>query len=43
MTEGMALPNQEKNQNARKKGNVQILGNIRSGPHQTSEVERKNF
>ena len=33
-----------KNQNARRKGNLQILGNIRSGHHQTSGVERKkNF
>ena len=42
-TEGMKLPNQEKNQNARRKGNLQILGNIRSWHHQTSGDERKNL
>ena len=36
MTEGIEVLNQEKNQNPRRKGNLQILGNIRSGRHQTS-------
>ena len=31
MTEGMELPNQEKNQNTQRKGNLQITGNIESG------------
>ena len=43
MTEGIELINQEKNQNARRKGNLQILGNIGSGHHQTSGEERKKF
>ena len=42
MTEGMELTNQEKNKNARGKVNLQILGNIGSRHHQTSEYERKN-
>ena len=31
-----------KNQDAQRKGNLQILGNIGSGYHQTSGDERKN-
>ena len=31
MTEGIELPNQEENQNARRKRNLQILGNIGNG------------
>ena len=42
MTEEMGLPNQEKNENARWKGILQILGNIESWHHQTSGDERKN-
>ena len=42
MTEGIELPNQEKNRNIRRKCNLQILGNIGSGHHQTSGDERKN-
>ena len=40
MTEGIKLPNQEKIRTLRE-GNLQILGNIRSGHHQTCEDERK--
>ena len=36
ITEGIERPNQEKNQNAQRKGNLQVLGNIESGHHQTS-------
>ena len=32
-----------KNQNARRKGNLKVLGNIGSGHHQTSREERKKF
>ena len=32
-----------KNQNARKKGNLQILGNIGNGHHQTNRDERKKL
>ena len=32
----------KKNQNTRKKGNLQTLGNIGSEHHQTSGEERKN-
>ena len=42
MTKRIELPNQ-KNQNAQRKRNLQILGNIRSGHHQTSGDERKNW
>ena len=38
--EGIEQPNQEKNQNAQRKGNLKYLG---SGRHQTSGDERKNF
>ena len=41
MTKGMELPNQEKNQNAWRKGNGQILENIESRHHQTSRDENK--
>ena len=41
MTEQIELPNQEKNQNARRKENQQILGNIVSWHNQTSGDERK--
>ena len=43
MTEGIEIPNQEKNQNTRRKGNLPILGNIESWHHQTSGDERKNL
>ena len=33
----------KKNQNAQRKGNLQILGNIESGHHQTRGTERKTF
>ena len=36
MTEEIELPNQEKNQNAWRKGNLKLLRNIRSGHHQTN-------
>ena len=36
MTKRIELPKQEKNQNARRKGNLQILGNIGSGHHKAS-------
>ena len=39
MMEGMELPNQDK---IRRKGNVQILGNIGGRHRQTSREERKN-
>ena len=42
MTEGIELPNQEKNQNVRRTGNLKALGNIGSGHHQISGDERKN-
>ena len=42
MTEGIELPNSE-NQNARRKGKLQILGNIGSGYCQTKQDERKNW
>ena len=32
-----------KNQNTRTKGNLQVLGNTGSGPHQTSGDERKKI
>ena len=41
MTEGIELQNKEKNQNARKKGNLQILENTGSEHHQISRDERK--
>ena len=43
MMKGMELPNKEKNQNARRKGNIQILGNIGSGHDQTNGDEGKNW
>ena len=42
MTERIELSNQEKNQNPRRKGNEQILGNGGRGHHQTCGDERKN-
>ena len=42
MTEEIELPNR-KNQNVRRKGNLQILGNIGNGYNQTSAGERKNI
>ena len=39
MTEGIELP--RKNQNARRKGNLQILGNIGTWHYQTSRNESK--
>ena len=41
--EGIELPNQEKNQKARRKENLQMLRNIGSGQHQTSRDERNSF
>ena len=43
MTEGIELPNKEKNQSARRKENLQIVENNGSGHYQTSGEERKNF
>ena len=37
------IPNQEKNQNPRRKGNLKILRNIKTWHHQTSTDERKNL
>ena len=42
MTEGKECQNHE-NQNAWRKGNLQVLGNIGSVNHQTKRHERKNF
>ena len=42
MTEGIELTNQtKKNQNAQRKGNLQVLGNTESGQHQTSRGKTK--
>ena len=41
ITERIELPNKEKNQNDRRKGNLQILGNNGSGQHQTRRDKRK--
>ena len=38
--EGIDLPNQEKNQNIRRKGNLLVVGNIGSKHNQTSGQER---
>ena len=45
MMEEIELPNKKngENQNARKKGNLQALGNIGSGSHQTCRDERKKI
>ena len=43
MTEGIELLNQEKIRTPNTKGNLQILGNIGSGHHQTCREERKNW
>ena len=43
MTEGIELPNKEKDQNNQRKRKLQVLGNIGSGHHQTSRDERKNL
>ena len=43
ITGGMKQPNQEKNRNAQRKGNVQVLGNIRSWRHQSNRDERKKL
>ena len=40
MTEGIELP--RKDQNARRKGNLLILGNTGNGHHETSGDEREN-
>ena len=40
--EGIERPNQEKIRMLGRKGNLQILGNIGSGHHQTRGDERKN-
>ena len=42
MMEGVELP-KKKNQNSRRKGNLQILGNIGSWHHQTNGDERKKL
>ena len=39
ITEGIELPN-KKNRNAGRKGKLQVLGNIRSGHHQTEMKEK---
>ena len=39
--EGIKLPNQEKNQNARRKRKLQVLTNIANGHHQTNGDKRK--
>ena len=36
-------PKSRKNQNARRKRNLQVFGNIESGHHQTSGNEKKFF
>ena len=41
MTEGLELPNQEKNQNAWREGILNILGNIRSEHPKTIRDERR--
>ena len=41
ISEGIKLPKARKNQNAQIKGNLQILGNIESGHHQTSGDGKK--
>ena len=41
MTEGVELPNQEKNQNGRRIENLQVYGNIGIWHHQASGYERK--
>ena len=41
MTKGIKLQTEEKNQNTRRKGNLQILGNIGRGLHQTTIDEKK--
>ena len=43
MTEGIELSNQEIYQNARRKRNLQILGNIEKGHHQTSRGKKKKI
>ena len=40
MIERIESPKSRKNLNARRKGNLQILGNIGSGHHQTSRDEK---
>ena len=41
--EGIGLPNQEKkNQNVRRNGKLQVIGNIGSRHHKKSGEERKN-
>ena len=40
MVEGAELPKSRKNQKTRRKGNLQILGNIGSGHHQSSRDEK---
>ena len=42
MTEGDELPKSSSDQNARRKGNLQILGDNGSWHYQTTENERKN-
>ena len=42
MMEEIEIPNQEKSEKNLRKGDLQVLGNIRSGHHQTSGDKRKN-
>ena len=42
MTEGIELPNQEKNQNTLKKGNPQILGNIGTDTIKQAEMKEND-
>ena len=41
MMEGIELPNQEKKQNVSRKGNLQVLKNIKSGHNQINGEETK--
>ena len=42
MTKGTEQPNQEKSEHS-KRGNLQILGDIEIGRHQTAEMIEKNY
>ena len=43
MMEGIELPDKKKKQNCCRKGNLLVLGNTRSGHHQTSGDKRKKL
>ena len=43
MTEGIELSNQEKITTFREKENLHVLGNIKSGHHQTNGDKKKIF